>query len=167
MDYPQDPRTVGMLGGVGPRGEAIPITRQHMVDVATQWPVSPHTPQEVAAQLRVARELFVHCLLVWEFGAVGAAWSLMAVESCLRWALGADAKASFERLNARARERGLLTDDLAEKTDAGRRLRNMFSHPQGQPALPAGMVSGVLETSHVVVHHVSEAMARAAEPRWS
>jgi len=43
----------------------------------------------------------------------------------------------------------------------------MFSHPQSQPALPAGMVSGVLETSHVVVHHVSEAMARAAEPRWS
>ncbi len=167
MDYPQDPRTVGMLGGLGPRGEAIPITRQHTVDVATQWPVSPHTPHEVAAQLRVARELFVHCLLVWEFGAVGAAWSLMAVESCLRWALSADTKASFKNLTARARGQGLLTDDLAEKTDAGRSLRKVFSHPQSQPALSAGMVSGVAETSHVIVHHVSETMARAAEPRSS
>lgn len=159
MDYPQDPRTVGMPGGFGPRSEATPIARQHLVDVAARWPVNPHTPQDVAAQLQVARELFVHCLLVWEFGAVGAAWSLMAVESCLRWALGKDEKVRFVDLIASAHEQGLLTDDLAEKMGAGRHLRNMFSHPRSQPAFSLGMVAGVLETSHVVVHHVGEAIA--------
>jgi len=137
MDYPQDPRTVGMLGGLGPRGEAIPITRQHTVDVATQWPVSPHTPHEVAAQLRVARELFVHCLLVWEFGAVGAAWSLMAVESCLRWALSADTKASFKNLTARARGQGLL-DRRPGRENGRRSVASQHFQPPPKPARPLG-----------------------------
>lgn len=79
MDYLQDPRTVGMLGGFGPLSEPLPITRELLIQVAAAWPVSPHTPEPVAEQLRVSRELFVHCLLVWEFGAVGMAWSLLAV----------------------------------------------------------------------------------------
>lgn len=164
MDYPHDQRAISMLGGFGPHGEALPVTRQHMVDEAARWPVSPHTSREVSDQLRVARDLFVHCLLVWEFGAVGAAWSLMAVESCLRWALDAGDKVPFKALSERARDEGLLSDALFDKVDAGRQLRNMFSHPSSQPAWPLGMTGGALETSHVVVHAVSEVTARIGSP---
>lgn len=164
VDYPQDPRTVGILGRFGASGKPMAVTRQDMLDEAARWPLSEHTPGTVAGQLRVSRDLFVHCLLVWEFGAVGAAWSLLAVESCIRWALDAPEKTVFKNLVDRAHQKGLLTDDLKEKVDAGRQLRNLFSHPKNQPAWPLGMTGGAIKQSHVVVHHISEVVATRRAP---
>lgn len=121
------------------------------------------TPDSVAHQLRVARDLFVHCLLVWEFGAVGAAWSLLAVESSLRWALDAPDSMTFRGVADSAHREGLLTDDLADKVDAGRQLPNVFSHPKDQPAWPLGMTGGAIEQSHVVVRYVSDVVGQRAE----
>ncbi|MGB8385019.1 MAG: hypothetical protein WCG47_27905 [Dermatophilaceae bacterium] len=107
MDYPQDPRTVGMLGGWGPSGEPLPAMPDHLFAVAASWPVSEHTPPEIREQLRVSRDLFTHFLLVWEFSVVGVSWSLRAVESTLRWGsgsarLGVLQVADFEGTSRRA-----------------------------------------------------------------
>lgn len=159
MEYPQDPRTVGMLGGWGPSGEPLPAMLDHLFAVAASWPVSEYTPPEIREQLRVSRDLFTHCLLVWEFSAVGVAWSLMAVESTLRWALGASDSVPFKALITRARGDGLLTDELAEVVEVGRELRNRFSHPKNQPAWTLGMAAPALQRSHEVVFHVSQIAA--------
>ena len=159
MDYPQDPRTVNMVRGFGPNHEPLPITREALVDITKEWPLSEHTPEAIAQQLRVSRDLFVHCLLVWEFGTVGVAWSLMAVESCLRWALDAnDEKVGFSRLVKRARDEGLLRVDLDEALDTGRQLRNGFSHPRMQPVWSLGMTGPAIRTSHLAVYEVSAAV---------
>lgn len=113
-----------------------------MMEEACRWPVSEHTPEAVADQLWVARDLFTHCFLVWEFGAVGIAWSLLAVESNIRAALDARESAPFKALVRQARTEGLLTEDLAETVDAGRQLRNMFSHPKSQPTWTVAMTAG-------------------------
>jgi hypothetical protein len=147
---------VGMLGGYAPSGEPLPATPDHLYEVAESWRVSEHTPPEIRDQLRVSRDLFTHCLLVWEFSAVGVAWSLLAVESALRWALGARQSTPFQQLIKRAHREGLLTDELADALDAGRRLRNDFSHPRNQPAWTLGMAAPALRRSHAVVFHVSE-----------
>jgi len=161
MDYPQDPRTVNMVRGFGPNHEPLPITREALVDVTKEWPLSEHTPEAVAEQLRVSRDLFVHCLLVWEFGTVGVAWSLMAVESCLRWALdaGEDNNVGLGGLVKRAQSQGLLSEGLTEALGAGVRLRNGFSHPRMQPVWSLGMTAPALRTSHLAVYEFSEAIA--------
>lgn len=159
MDYPQDPRTVGMLGGWSPSGEPLPAMPDHLFAVAASWPVSEHTPLEIREQLRVSRDLFTHCLLVWEFSVVGVAWSLMAVESTLRWVLAAGDSESFRKLITQANQDGLLTDELAEVVHVGRELRNGFSHPKNQPAWTLGMAAPALQRSHEVVFHVSEIAA--------
>lgn len=149
-----------MLGGVGANGEPLPITRERMVEAETAWPVSVHTPESISDQLRVSRELFVHALLVYEFATVGAAWSLLAVESSLRWALGAGQSATFQQLVKRGNERGLLSKDLVEALNAGRQLRNIFGHPTNQPVWTFGIAAAALRTSHVAVYDVSQAVAR-------
>lgn len=83
-----------MLGDPGSDGGPLPITRERMVEVVTEWPVSMHTPETTREQLRVSRELFVHALLVYEFATVGVAWS------CSRWSpayAGRSAQTSLQR----------------------------------------------------------------------
>lgn len=96
---------------------------------------------------------------------MGVAWSLMAVESCLRWALDAnDEKVGFARLVERARDEALVSVDLAEALDTGRQLRNGFSHPRLQPVWSLGMTAPALRTSHLAVYEISE--SRGARPAF-
>lgn len=136
------------------------MTRERMVEVVAEWPVSSHTPELTSEQLRVSRELFVHALLVYEFATVGVAWSLFGVESCLHWALETGKSATFRQLVKRGTERRLLSPDLAEALDAGRHLRNQFGHPTYPTVWTFGMAGNALRTSHVAVYDVSEAVAR-------
>lgn len=153
-----DPRAAALRRGTTP-GSARPVTRADWEAEARTWPTSPRTPEAVARQLTVARQLFVHSLLVWEFGAVGVAWSLMAVESMLRAVMppGSKRHESYEALIRRAAGDGVVDQDLAQQLHTGRRLRNGFAHPDGQPAWSPGMVADGIRISHTVVVQLAAA----------
>ncbi|WP_179479042.1 hypothetical protein [Allobranchiibius huperziae] len=153
-----------MIGGLDATGHPVPLQRQHLMATASGWPVSASTPDDIAQQLRVARDLYTHCLLVWEFNAVGVAWSLMAVESALRWALIARESVPFKRLINDGLSEGMYDDRTAEQLHVGRELRNEFSHPKNQPAFSLGMAAPMLETSHRVVAVICDAVEARSAP---
>ena len=128
-----------------------PINRDDLEAIAHEWPVSPRTPKDVENQLDVARKLFTHSLLVWEFGAVAVAWSLLAVESGLRVALDATESSSFHQLIDKAATIGVLDEQLRSELHQTRRLRNSFAYPRAQPVGPRGWPQAVLRSSHAAV----------------
>jgi hypothetical protein len=164
MAYPVDGRVVNFIGGIDASGRPLPLSREKLVATTETWPTSPNTPEDIAGQLRVARELFVHCLLVWEFSAVGVAWSLMAVESALRFALGAADRETFAALIKAGAARGMYDASTSELLDFGRQLRNSLSHPSNQPAMTLGMASPMIEQSHRMVALLCDAACDIADP---
>jgi hypothetical protein len=152
------------LGGLDPETEtALKLTHDSLTRTVHEWPLSAATRPEVAEQLRVSRELFVHSLLVYVFAAVGAGWSLLAVESALRWALDASENVRFFNLIERARDSGLVDAEQAKLIHMGRRLRNSFSHPTSQPVWTRGMAAAVLRGSHAAVKTISEGSSPSRE----
>ncbi|MDU0312770.1 hypothetical protein RKE38_03660 [Phycicoccus sp. M110.8] len=149
MDYSIDPRaaTVVVRTSDGFR----PLVRADLEEVADRWASSPHIPEAIEHQLHVARQLYTHSLLVWEFGAVAVSTALLAVESALRLRLGAKRSENFAGLISRAHAAGLITDDMRSFLDIGRDLRNRFSHPTYQQVWSLGMTAPALRTSFEVI----------------
>ncbi len=85
----------------------------------------------------------------YEFLTVGVLVSLQAVEAALRYRLGTDQ--SFARLIERAVELDIITADDAGRLDAGRQLRNDFSHPSVRHAWTYGTTAPLIEASHAFV----------------
>ena len=85
----------------------------------------------VAEILGTSRQLFVHGYYVYEFVTVVVAWSLLAVETALRARLPAGESATFKAMLKRAESEKVLTPEMADRLDAGRQIRNSFSHPTG------------------------------------
>lgn len=50
-------------------------THRDLAGIARDWPANTSIPSEVAAMLRVARDLFAHSYFVYEFGVVAVTWS--------------------------------------------------------------------------------------------
>ena len=155
MEYPRDPRAdlFVIIAGVG---QTRPMGRADLERAADTWPTSPDTPEGIAAQLHVARQLYVHSLLVWEFAAVAVSTSLVAVESALRHRLEAGGSTRFKQLIERAAAAGLIGVDLRRRLHAGRELRNSFSHRTYQQVWSPGMASPALHTSFEAVASLFE-----------
>ena len=150
VDYPVDPRAAAVMIGT-PGVDLRPIARQDLETVADRWPVHPHTPEGVANQLRVARQLFTHSLLVWEFAAVAVAWSLLAVETALKTVTGPQPPSSLYKLITEAAARGLITPEQQAELNRARLLRNQFAHPNGQPVRSLWMAAPALRASHEAI----------------
>lgn len=75
-----------------------------------KWPVSPHTPEGVAAQLTRSRQMFVGGYYTYENFVDAATRSLQAIEATLRVRLEAGSKTSFAQLIDTAKKEGLIDD---------------------------------------------------------
>lgn len=58
-----------------PRWQLMLGTHRDLAGIARDWPANTSIPSEVAAMLRVARDLFAHSYFVYEFGVVAVTWS--------------------------------------------------------------------------------------------
>lgn len=146
-----DPRMANFIGGFDAYGRPRPLSVDDMRLVADLWPTTDATPTSVSELLTTARNLFVHGYFVYEFMTVAVAWSLHSVEGALRLRLGAGRSASYAALLKTAANEGLLVAELLERLDAGRQLRNRFSHPTSQQVWAPGMAALSLATSHEAV----------------
>ena len=146
-----DPRMANFIGGFDEVGQPKPMSVALLRSVAASWPTTSTTPTGVAEILQTSRQLFVHSFYVYEFATVAVAWSLLAVETALRTRLQAGESARYAAMLKRAESEKILTPMMADRLDAGRQIRNGFSHPTGQSVWALGMASGALTTSHEAV----------------
>lgn len=139
------------IGGFDEAGQPMPVSVTLLNNVASEWPTTPTTPPGIAEILQTSRRLFVQGYYVYEFVTVAVAWSLLAVETALRARLQASESVTFNAMLKRAESQKILTPEMADRLDAGRQIRNSFSHPTGQIVWTLGMATGALKTSHEAV----------------
>ena len=138
------------IGGFDEAGHPVPVSAALLNSVASTWPPTQATPPGVEEILQTSRQLFVHGFFVYEFVTVAVAWSLLAVEAALRAKLPSR-NSRFKSMLKRAESEALLTPEMASRLDAGRHIRNDFSHPTGQIVWTLVMATGALKTSHEAV----------------
>lgn len=139
------------IGGFDEAGQPKPVSVALLSSVASEWPTTFTTPSGVTEILHTSRQLFVQGYFVYEFVTVAVAWSLLAVETALRARLQADERTTFKTMLRQAKSQAILTPDMAVRLDAGRQIRNGFSHPTGQVIWTLGIASSGLKTSHEAV----------------
>lgn len=125
------------------------MTPTSLEELAASWPTSGGTPKEIAELLRISRRLFGHSFFVYEFLAVAALWSFLALEAALSTCL--QEHASFAKLIDRACKQGQIGPDVRERLHAARELRNGFAHPSTQVVWTLGMTAPTIEASHRVI----------------
>jgi hypothetical protein len=74
----------------------------------------------------------MHSWWVYEFAAVSVAWSLLVVERAFRVRLEASDRVNFQDLIKRAQTQGLVSEQQADRLDAGRQLRKQV-RASGRP----------------------------------
>src|ERR1700733_10551415 len=127
-DRQPDSRTLNFAGDVDELGYPLPMTVEILQARTEKWPVSPQTPDGVAALLARSRQMFVDGYYTYENYMDAATRSLQAVEAALRVRLDAGPRPTFDRLIDQAKSRGLVGDDAHEILHVGRRLRNIQIH---------------------------------------
>ena len=83
-DREPDSRTLNFAGDIDEQGHPLPMTVKVLRARTEKWPVSPQTPENVAAQLARSRQLFVDGYYTYEDFSDAAIRSLQAVEAALR-----------------------------------------------------------------------------------
>jgi hypothetical protein len=112
-----------------------------------------------AELLRMARSQFAHSWFDYEFMATACLTGFQALEAAFRVLYPEAERKPFRALIRRARQEGILTDNIAELAHTGAELRNSFSHPLTQTALTLGMAAPMLENTHRLVALVMNAAA--------
>ena len=154
-NMPPDSRMLEFLGGWDEQtGQPVPMNPGALRRNADRWPTTSTTPGGVAGLLRTSRDLYVASFYAYEFLTTGVLWSFHAVEAALRLKLDASERDTFKALVDDAHKQNLLDDVAADVLDAGRKLRNGFSHPEGQDTWSYGMAGPAIRTSHAVVSHL-------------
>ena len=102
-DRPPDSRTLNFAGDVDEQGRPLPMTVEVLQARTEKWPLSPQTPDGVAALLAHSRQLFVDGYCTYENFFDAATRSLQAVEAALRVRFDAGEKIPFAKLIDRAR----------------------------------------------------------------
>jgi hypothetical protein len=97
-DRQADSRSLNFTGDVDEQGRPLPMTVEVLRARTEKWPLSPHTPDGVAAQLGRARQMFIDGYYTYENFIDAATRSLQAVEGALRVRLDAGNKISFAQL---------------------------------------------------------------------
>jgi hypothetical protein len=116
---------------------------------AATWPRAATTPAGISGLLKTSRDLYICSYFAYEFLTIGVLVSIQAVEAALRLKLSS--KARFVTLARNALAQGLITQDQYDRLDAGRQLRNLFSHPSQQEVWTYGMAAPSIEASHQIV----------------
>lgn len=149
-----DSRTLNFAGDVDELGLPMPMTAEVLQARTEKWPLSPHTPEGVAALLARSRQMFVEGYYTYENFMDAATRSLQAVEAALRVRLDAGDKVSFAGLIKRARIEHLVDEETYEVLEAGRYLRNSQIHATNLPAFPPVMAAQMIATSHKLVAEI-------------
>jgi hypothetical protein len=84
-----------------------------------KWPLSPNTPENVAAHLARSRQIFVDGYYTYENFIDAATRSLQAVEVALRVRMDAGTKVSFAQMIDRAKAEGLVDDEAHDVLHTG------------------------------------------------
>jgi hypothetical protein len=155
-DRQPDSRTLKFAGDVDELGRPLPMTVEVLQARTEKWPLSPDTPEGVAALLARSRQMFIDGYYAYENFMDAATRSLQAVEAALRVRLDAGPKVSFDRLIKQARAQHLVDEGAGEVLDAGRYLRNSQIHATNLPAFPPVMAAQMIATSHKLVAEIFE-----------
>lgn len=153
-DHQPDSRTLNFAGDVDEQGHPLPMTVEVLKARTGKWPVSPRTPENVAAQLTRSRQMFVDGYYTYENFMDAATRSLQAVEAALRVRFNAGEKIPFARLIDRAKNEGLVDDYTHDILHTGRELRNRQIHATNLPAFPPVMAAQMIATSHELVAEI-------------
>jgi hypothetical protein len=149
-----DSRSLNFAGDVDEAGRPLPMTVEVLQARTNKWPVSPQTPDGVAALLARSRQLFVDGYYTYENFLDAATRSLQAVEAALRVRLDAGEKTSFARLIDRARAENLVDERTHDILHTGRRLRNDQVHATGMSYFNPAIAAMVIGTSHKLVAEI-------------
>lgn len=152
-----DSRTLNFAGDVDELGLPMPMTAEVLQARTEKWPLSPHTPEGVAALLARSRQMFVEGYYTYENFMDAATKSLQAVEAALRVRLDAGPRPTFDRLIDQAKARGLVGDDAHEILHVGRRFRNIQIHATAMSVITPAMAAGMIGTPHELVAELFEA----------
>jgi len=138
-----------------------PMTFEILAGLASEWAdLLPATmiidgPAEL---LRMARSQFALSWFDYELMVTASLTGFQALEAAFRVLYPEDER-PFRALIRKARQEGVLPDNIADLADAGAELRNSFSHPLTQTALTLGLAAPMLENTHRLVGLVMNAAA--------
>jgi hypothetical protein len=155
-DRQPDSRSLNFAGDVDEQGRPLPMTMEVLQARAEKWPISPQTPESVAAQLARSRQLFIDGYYTYENFFDAATRSLQAVEAALRVRLDAGSRVSFAKLIDRAKAEGLVDDYTHEILHTGRELRNRQIHATTLAVFNPAVAARVIATSHKLVVELFE-----------
>jgi hypothetical protein len=147
-DHQPDSRSLNFAGDVNEQGRPLPMTVEVLRARTEKWPVSPQTPESVAAQLARSRQLFVDGYYTYENFIDAATRSLQAVEAALRVRFDAGTKVSCAQLIDRAKAEGLVDDYTHEILHTGRELRNRQIHATTLAVFTPAIAARVIAASH-------------------
>jgi hypothetical protein len=116
-----------------------------------KWPVSEHTPADVAAILARSRQMFVDGYYTYDNFMDAGTRSLQAVEAALRVRYNADHRTSFAQLIEFAKAEGHISHEAHEILHVGRRLRNMQIHATTTTMVTPAIAARMIATSHKLV----------------
>jgi len=121
------------------------------VEIA-QFPITAATPARPAELLlRVARRLLLFTMAEYSFGVVAALTAIQALEVALRIRLARPRLRLELLIDMAAATDGLLTTEAVEVLHAGRKLSNLYAHPNDTTILSIPMVVGQVRTSHLLM----------------
>ncbi|WP_406153145.1 hypothetical protein OG217_05505 [Streptomyces sp. NBC_01023] len=121
-----------------------------MHDLVRDLVIPPSLPQAAESVMTTARELIRMSYYRYEFLMIGAATSIIAIETALTGRYGAASLASHLK---KAREDGLLTDEQYGLLDGfGRPIRNKYAHGDlTHAALTPPLAIGIVRTSLTIL----------------
>lgn len=155
-DHEPDRRSLYFAGDIDEQGYPLPMSVENLGGRTQKWPLSPHTPEGVAAMLARSRQLFVDGYYTYENFTDAATRSLQAVEVALRVHFDADTKVPFAKLIDRVQAEGLTDAYTSDILHTGRRLRNHHVHETTPSLYNPAMAAGIIDTSHRLVAKIFE-----------
>jgi hypothetical protein len=156
-DHQPDGRSLHFAGDIDELGRPLPMSVEALRARTAKWPVSAHTPENVADILARSRQMFVDGYYTYENFMDAVTRSLQAVEAALRVRYNADRRTTFAQLIERAKAEGHISDEAYEILHVGRRLRNIEIHATTMTVITPAMAAGMVETSHKLVAELFEA----------
>jgi hypothetical protein len=150
-DRPADTRTLNFAGDIDKDGQPLPMTIEILRARTEKWPMSPRTPDGVAAHLARARQMFIDGYYTYENFMDAATRSLQAVEAALRVRFAADDSVSFFKLIERVKADGLVTDGTHEILHLARTLRNKQIHATSPSVVTPAIAAQIIGASHQLV----------------
>lgn len=140
---------VNFIGGFGHDGQARPISYRRLKEAADALTITSTTPEGPANLLGTGRAMFALSIYDYRMLLASVANSIFAVEGALKLRL--KMKGTFDSLIKKAVADGLVTPEVADIVDTGRKIRNGFIHEGKIPRWTFGMAYNGLSASYRLV----------------